>query len=167
MARSGSDLPERMQLCRPRWPKETVPRVGTKPHDTGKAPFQVTKFHRSQQRAEVSAERAQGCAIVKARLECRDEEDRGAAKRRGYRLRKGTQATYLEFTASSALLTLCVSSHSRDHASSRLIWEDCDKSESCSSSVNLIAVENNEYQSAVISRLRCAILRCPFFHRKI
>jgi hypothetical protein len=144
MARSGSDLPERMQLCRPRWPKETVPRVGTKPHDTGKAPFQVTKFHRSQQRAEVSAERAQGCAIVKARLECRDEEDRGTAKRRGYRLREGNQATYLVFAASSPLLTHRVSSHSRHHASSCLTWEDCDKSEACSST--LIAVENNAYQ---------------------
>src|SRR5271165_492863 len=104
MARSGANLPEGMQLCRPRRPKEAVPRVGTEPHDAGKAPFQVPKFHRSQQRGEVSAERTQGGPIVKARVECRDQEDRGASERSGYRLRKGSQATYLPFAVSSALV---------------------------------------------------------------
>jgi hypothetical protein len=105
MARSGANLPEGMQLCRPRRPKEAVPRVGTEPHDAGKAPFQVAKFHRSQQRGEVSAERAQGGAIVKARVECRDQEDRGAGERSGYRLREGSQATYLAFDMSNALVS--------------------------------------------------------------
>ena len=92
VARSGANLPERMQLRRPRRSKEPVPRVGPKAHDAGEAPFKVAKFHRAQQRGEVSAERPHGRSIVGARVYCRDQEDRGAGERRGYRLRNGTQA---------------------------------------------------------------------------
>jgi len=42
-----TNLPERMQLRRPQRSKETVPRVGPEAHDTGKAPFEITKFHRA------------------------------------------------------------------------------------------------------------------------
>src|SRR4029077_4746741 len=56
MARSCANLPERVQLCRPRLPKEPVPRVGPKAHDAGEAPFKVAKFHCPQQRGEISAE---------------------------------------------------------------------------------------------------------------
>ena len=92
--RSGANLAERMQLRRPRRSKEPVPRVGPKTHDAGKARFKVAKFHRAQQRGEVSAERPQGRAIVEARVYCHDQEDRGASERRGYRLRNGPQAAY-------------------------------------------------------------------------
>ena len=68
MARSGANLPERMQFRRPRRPKKPVPRVGPKPHDAGEVPFQVAKLHRAQQRGEVSAERAHGRTIVYARV---------------------------------------------------------------------------------------------------
>ena len=89
MARSGANLAEGMQLCRPRRSEESVPRVGPKPHDAGKPAFQVAKFHRAHQRGKVSAERAQDGAILRARIERRDQENRGASKRRVYRLRDG------------------------------------------------------------------------------
>ena len=77
-----------MQLRRARRPEEPVPRVGPKPHDAGKAAFEVAKFHRAQQRGEVSAERPHGGANVGARIERHDQENRGAGERRGYRLRE-------------------------------------------------------------------------------
>jgi hypothetical protein len=77
-----------MQFCRPRLPEDAVPRAGPKPDDAGKSSLQVTKFHGAHQRAEISAQRAQGGAIFRARIERRDEEDRGASKRRGYCLRE-------------------------------------------------------------------------------
>src|SRR4029077_4273523 len=55
--------------------------------------LQVAKFHRAHQRGEVSAERAQGGAILGSRVERRDQEDRGASKRRGYCLREDRQST--------------------------------------------------------------------------
>ena len=88
MARSGANLPEDVQLCRPWLPEEAVPCVGAKPHDAGKTRFQVAKFHGAHQRGEVPAERAQSGAILRARIERRDQEDRGASKRRGYCLRE-------------------------------------------------------------------------------
>jgi hypothetical protein len=103
MARSGANLPERMQFFRPRRPKEAVPRLGTEPHNAGKAPFQVAKFQRSQQGGDISAERAHGVAIFKARVECCHQEDRGAGQRTGYRLRLDGQAACLEFALSRAV----------------------------------------------------------------
>ncbi len=93
MARSGANLPEGMQFCRPRLPEEAVPRVGPKPHDAGKSSFQVAKFHGAHQSGEVSAERAQGGAIFRARIERRDQEDRGASERRSYCLCEGRRPT--------------------------------------------------------------------------
>src|ERR1700741_2279997 len=93
MARSGANLPEWMQLCGSRRPKEPVPRVGPKTHDARKAPFKIAKFDRAHQRGKISAERAHGGAIVNTRVECCDQEDRNAGKRRGYRLRLGRQAS--------------------------------------------------------------------------
>src|SRR3984957_8356476 len=93
MARSRANLAEGMQCGGPRRPKEAVPRVGPKPHDAGNATFQVAEFHRAPQRAEISAERAQPGAIVRARVERRDQEDRGAGERRGYRLRNRGQSS--------------------------------------------------------------------------
>jgi hypothetical protein len=55
MARSCANFPEWMKLRRPWRPKEPIPRIGPKTHDAGEAPFKVAKFHRSQQRGEVSA----------------------------------------------------------------------------------------------------------------
>ena len=68
MARPATDLPERMQLRWPRWPKESVPCVGPESHNTGKAPFKVAEFNGAQQRGEVSTERANGRAIFGARV---------------------------------------------------------------------------------------------------
>ena len=87
MARSCANLLERTKLRRPRRSKEPVPRVGPKGHDAGEAPFKVAKFHCSQQRGEVSAERPQGRSIVETRVYRRYQEDRGAGERRGYWLR--------------------------------------------------------------------------------
>jgi hypothetical protein len=97
MARSGANLPERMQFFRPRRPKEAVPRLGTEPHNAGKAPFQVAKFHCSQQRGNISAEGTHRTAIFKARVECSDQEDGRAGERPGYRLCLDGQAACLEF----------------------------------------------------------------------
>jgi hypothetical protein len=55
---------------------------------TQESPLQVAKFHRAQQRGQVSAERSQGRAIVGARVERRDQEDRGAGERRGYAVQR-------------------------------------------------------------------------------
>src|SRR5208282_4181211 len=94
MARFGANLTEGMQFSRPRLPEETVPRVRPKPHDAGKSSFQIAKFHRAHQRGEVSAERAQGGAILRARLERRDHEDRSSGERRGYCLRECRRSTF-------------------------------------------------------------------------
>src|ERR1700692_818661 len=92
MARSGTNLPEEMQFCRPRLPEEAVPRVGSKPDDAGKSSLQVAKFHGAHQRGEISAQRAQGGAIFRARIERCDQEDRGASERRGYCLCEGRRS---------------------------------------------------------------------------
>ena len=89
MAISSANLLEWMQVCGSRRPKEAVPRGRPKPHDAGKAPCQIAKFYRPHQRGEVSAELAHGGAIVNARVDRRDQEDRGAGKRRGYCLCEG------------------------------------------------------------------------------
>ena len=65
VARSCANLPERVEFGGPRRSKEAVPRVGPKAHDAGEAGFQVPKIHRAQQRGEVSAERPQGCSMVR------------------------------------------------------------------------------------------------------
>ncbi len=93
MARTRANLPEGMQFRRPRRTEEAVPRVGSKSHDAGKSSFQVAKFHRAQQCGQVSAERAHGIAILRAWVNRRGQEDRGAGKRRIYRLREGGQPT--------------------------------------------------------------------------
>ena len=90
---AGANLPERVQFRRPRRPEEAVPRVGAEPHDAGQAPLEVAKFHRAQQRGEVSAERPHGRAMVRPGLDRHDQEDRGAGERRGHRLRNGTHIT--------------------------------------------------------------------------
>ena len=92
MARSCSNLPERMKLRGPGWSKEPVPRVGPEAHDAGEARFQVAKLHCSQQRREFCAERPQGRSMVETRVYGRDQEDRGACERRVHRLRNGPRA---------------------------------------------------------------------------
>jgi hypothetical protein len=92
MPLSGANLPEWMQLRRAWWPEQAVPRVGPESHDAGQARFDVAEFNRAQQRGKVSAKGQQGGAIVRARIDRHDQEDRGARERRGYRLRDGTQA---------------------------------------------------------------------------
>ena len=56
MAPAGADLPERMQLLRPRRPEQAVPRLGADRHDAGQARFDVAKFHRAEQAGQVAAE---------------------------------------------------------------------------------------------------------------
>jgi hypothetical protein len=107
MARSGANLLERMQFFRPRRPEEAIPRVRTDAHHAGKAPFQVAKFHCSQQRGDVSAEGAYRIAIFKARVECGNQEDGRPGERPGYRLRLDGQAACLEFAMSRILDFLC------------------------------------------------------------
>src|SRR4029077_15438678 len=92
MARSGTNLPEGMQFCRPWLPEEAVPRVGSKPDDAGKPSLQVTKFHGAHQRGQISAERAHGGAIFRARIESCNQEDRGASKRCGHCLCEGRRS---------------------------------------------------------------------------
>src|SRR5580692_10299392 len=87
MARSGVNLAERMQLCRPRGPEESIPNLGPEPHHAGKPRFQVAKFHRAHQLGDVSAERAQSCNIIRAWLERHDQEHGSAGERRGDSLR--------------------------------------------------------------------------------
>jgi hypothetical protein len=92
MARSSTNLLERMKLRRPRRPKEQVPRVGPEAQNAREASFKVAKFHGAQQRGEISAERAQGRAMVEAWVYCSDQEDGGTGERRGYWLRDGPHA---------------------------------------------------------------------------
>src|SRR4029077_4565633 len=93
MARSRTNLAEGMQFGRQRLPEEAIPCVGSKPHDTGKPSFQITKFNGSHQRGELPTKRVQDSPILRARVERRDQEDRGASKRRGYRLCEGRRST--------------------------------------------------------------------------
>ena len=90
---AGANLPERMQLRRPRRPEQPVPRLGADPHDAGEARFEVAKSHRADQAGQVGAERAHGRAMVRSGLDRHDQEDRGTGERRGYRLRDGTHIT--------------------------------------------------------------------------
>src|SRR5580692_10088041 len=82
-----------MQLRWSRPAEEAVPCVRSKSHDAGESAFQVAKFHRAQKCGKVPAERAQGVAILRARVDRRGQKDRGARKRRVYRLREGGQPT--------------------------------------------------------------------------
>jgi hypothetical protein len=66
MARSCSNLPERMKLRGPGWSKEPVPRVGPKAHDAGESPFKIAKFNSPKQSGEVSAKGPQGRSVVEA-----------------------------------------------------------------------------------------------------
>jgi hypothetical protein len=91
MAISSTNLPEGMQLSRARRPpKEPVPRIGPKAQDARETRFQVAKSHRAQQRRKIAAEGANGRAILKARIYCGDQEDRGPGERRSYRLHDAT-----------------------------------------------------------------------------
>ena len=67
-----------MQLYWPRLAEEAIPDFGSKSDDTGEASFEVTKFDCADQRSEVPTERTQRGAILRAGIECRDQEDRGA-----------------------------------------------------------------------------------------
>lgn len=91
MALTGTNLPEGMQLRRPRRPEEAVPRIGSNPHDAGKARAEVAKLHSAQQSREFPAERAHRCAVVGSRLHRHHQEDRGARERRRYRLWHSTR----------------------------------------------------------------------------
>ena len=86
VARSGANLPERMQIRRPRRPKELIPGAGPKPQDAGKSAFKVARSHRAYQRGQVCAQRPNGGAMVRARVQGGDQEDGGAGQRCGYRL---------------------------------------------------------------------------------
>ena len=50
MARSGTDLPERVKFGRARVPEQPVPCIGSDPDYAGKSRFEVTKFNRPNQR---------------------------------------------------------------------------------------------------------------------
>ena len=91
MARSGTNFAEGVQFRRPLRAKEPVPRLGPKAHDAGEARFQIAKFHRAQQRSEVSAERPHGRPIVEPGVKCHNQEDGGTGERRVYWLRNGRQ----------------------------------------------------------------------------
>jgi hypothetical protein len=60
---------------------------------TQERPAWVAKFHGAQQRGDVSAERPQAGAIVRARIHRHDQEDRGAGEWRGNGLRNGRRVT--------------------------------------------------------------------------
>ena len=68
MARPGTNLLKRMQLRRPRASKEPIPCIGTKPRDAGKARFDIAKRNGAHERGQIPAERAQGRAVIRARL---------------------------------------------------------------------------------------------------
>src|SRR5262249_29091180 len=55
MARSGPDLPERVEFGRARVPEQPIPCLGPDPHHAGKAGFELTKFPRANQPRQVSA----------------------------------------------------------------------------------------------------------------
>jgi hypothetical protein len=88
MPRSGAYLAEGMQFCRSRLPKEAIPGFGSKPHDAGKASFEITKFDSADQCGEISAERAQERAILGTWLERGDQKYCGAGERSGHCLRE-------------------------------------------------------------------------------
>jgi hypothetical protein len=48
MARSGPDFAERMQLCRVRSAKESIPRIRSYPHDAGKISLNVAEADGAQ-----------------------------------------------------------------------------------------------------------------------
>src|SRR5580704_14263414 len=93
MARPGANLVEGVEFSGPGQAKESVPCVGPKPHDAGKAGFNVAKFHRAQQGGQVSAERPNGRAIVQAGIYCCNQEDRGSGERCSYKLCDPTRST--------------------------------------------------------------------------
>src|SRR5262249_2538910 len=86
MARSSPDLPEWVEFSWARGPEQPVPCVGPDPDHTGKAGFEVAKFHRPNQRRKVCAKRSHHRAIVRARIYRHDQEDCSASERRRYGL---------------------------------------------------------------------------------
>jgi hypothetical protein len=93
MASPGANLTESMQDGGTWRAKKPVRRLGPKPHDAGKACFNVAKFHRTYYRGKVSTEGPNGRAIVGARIYRRSQEDRGAGEWCDYSLRDGAHAT--------------------------------------------------------------------------
>ena len=94
MASSCANFAEHAQFRWQRLSKDSLPRFGPKTHDAGKAPFKIPKLHCAHQRRKIRAEGPQDCAIAEARVYCRDQEDRGASKRRGDWLRNDPQAVH-------------------------------------------------------------------------
>ncbi len=94
MASSCANFAEHAQFRWQRLSKESLPRFGSKTHDAGKAPFKIPKLHCAHQRRKIRTEGPQDRAIAGARVYCRDQEDRGASKRRGYWLRNDPRAVH-------------------------------------------------------------------------
>src|ERR1700740_3189607 len=92
MAFPSADLPERVQLLRPRRPKQSVPRIRPKSHDAGESSLNVAKLNGTKQRAEVSAERKDSFSMLWAWVYRNDQKDSCARKRRSHGLRKGANA---------------------------------------------------------------------------
>src|ERR1700689_4200292 len=82
MASSCANFAEHAQFRWQRLSKESLPRFGPKTHDAGKAPFKIPKLHCAHQRRKIRTEGPKDRAIAEARVYCRDQEDRGASKRR-------------------------------------------------------------------------------------
>src|SRR5438552_608017 len=91
--RPGSNFAEDVQLGRPRLTEEPPPNVGSKRHDTREVSRSVAKSNGAQERSEVSAERSDNRLVTDARVNLRNEEDRGAGQRRGDRLWNGLRKT--------------------------------------------------------------------------
>ena len=75
-----------MKFGRARVPEQPVPGVGADSHHAGEPGFEIAKFNRANQAGKICAERPHGGAIVLARVDRHDQEDRGACERRRYRL---------------------------------------------------------------------------------
>src|SRR5262249_15862820 len=86
MARSGPDLPERVEFGWTWVPEQLVPGVGPDAHHGGKSGFEVAKFHRPNCTREVGTKRSHGRLIVGPRVYGHDQENRRAGERCRYGL---------------------------------------------------------------------------------
>ena len=84
---AGFDFPKRMQFRRTRLTEQPVPGVGANPHDAGEVSLNVAEAHGAQQRREVATKRPDGGAAGGARIDRRDQKDRGPGQSRNHRLR--------------------------------------------------------------------------------
>src|SRR3984957_20942811 len=89
-ARARPKLAKGMQFRRARRTKQPIPCVRAEAHHAQEAALYITKFHRTNDRGKIGAERANVIERLSPRVYFQDEKDCCACQRSSHRLRYRT-----------------------------------------------------------------------------